>query len=86
MKGGQKKEIVGFVRFGVSASERELLQKACALDERNMADFSRIYTMRAASLLLAQVSGKDVRDLVSKAEKSMQDMLDAVKDEVSKKK
>lgn len=85
MKGGKKKEIVGYVRFGVSAEERELLQRACAMDERNMADFARIYTMRAANALLGQNNGKNANEFIEQAKQSMMKMFETFENEAENK-
>lgn len=81
MKGGKKKEIVGYVRFGVSAEERDLIQRACAMDERNMADFARIYTMRAANALLGQNNGKNANEFIEEAKRSMMKMFETFENE-----
>lgn len=84
MKGGKKKEIVGYVRFGVDASERDLIQRACAMDERNMADFARIYTMRAANALLGQNNGKNANDFIAEAKEALSQMVQSLDDEAQK--
>lgn len=81
MKGGKKKDIVGFVRFAVSAEERELIQRACAIDERTMADFARIYTMRAANALLGQNNGKNANEIMEQMKKKFFDIFDSIEDE-----
>lgn len=85
MKGGKKKEIVGYVRFGVSAEERDLIQRACAMDERNMADFARIYTMRAANALLGQNNGKNANEFIEEAKRSMMKMFETFENEAEDK-
>lgn len=84
MKGGSKKEIVGYVRFGVSAEERDIIQRACAMDERNMADFARIYTMRAANSLLACNNGKSATDFIAEAKEALNQMVQSLDDEAQK--
>jgi len=84
MKGGKKKEIVGYVRFGVSAEERDIIQRACAMDERNMADFARIYTMRAANALLGQNNGKNANDFIAEAKEALSQMVQSLDDEANK--
>lgn len=84
MKGGKKKEIVGYVRFGVDAAERDLIQRACAMDERNMADFARIYTMRAANALLGQNNGKNANDFIAEAKEALSQMVQSLDDEAQK--
>lgn len=85
MRGGQKKEIAGYVRFGLNAEERELLQRACAMDERTMADFARIYTMRAANALLGQNNGKNANDFIEEAKRSMMKMFETFENEAESK-
>jgi len=78
---GKKRETVGFVRFAITEEERELLQRACALDERCMADFARIYTMRAANVLLGQNNGKNANDIMEQMKQKFFDIFDTLEDE-----
>ena len=78
---GKKRETVGFVRFAVTEAERELLEQACALDERCMADFARIYTMRAANALLGQNNGKNANEIMEQMKKKFFDFFDTMEDE-----
>ena len=84
MKGGSKREIAGYVRFTLTAEERELLQRACAMDERTMADFARIYTMRAANALLGQNNGKNANDFIAEAKEALSQMVKSLDDEAKK--
>lgn len=83
---GKKRETVGFVRFAVTEAERELLEQACALDERCMADFARIYTMRAASVLLGQNNGKNANEFIEQAKQQMLKMFETFENETEEKK
>ncbi len=81
---GVKRDTVAFVRFAVTDAERELLQRACALDERCMADFARIYTMRAANALLGQNNGKNANDFIAEAKEALSQMVQSLDDEAKK--
>lgn len=78
---GVKRNTIGFVRFAVTEAEKELLQRACEIDERCMADFARIYTMRAASLLLGQDNSKKANDFIDEAKSSLMRMFKGFEDE-----
>ena len=82
---GVKRDTVGFVRFAVTEAERELLERACALDERCMADFARIYTMRAANALLGQNNGKNANEFIEQAKQSMMKMFETFENEAENK-
>lgn len=60
----EKKEIAGWVRIGLSADELEKLDEACKYDERCRADFVRIYALRAAETLLAQIKTREMVDIM----------------------
>jgi len=78
---GVKRETIGFVRFAITEAERELLQKACAMDERCMADFARIYTMRAANALLGQNNGKNANDIMEQMRQKFFEVFGGIENE-----
>lgn len=78
---GVKRDTVAFVRFAVTEAERELLERACAIDERCMADFARIYTMRAANALLGQNNGRNANEIMEQMKKKFFEVFDTIENE-----
>lgn len=56
----EKRNVVGYVRIGLTDEELRKLDDACRLDERCRSDFVRIYAIRAAESLLQNVGIKSV--------------------------
>ena len=60
----KKREIATTVRLTLTDEEMRKLDEACKYDERCRADFVRIYAIRAAETLLAQIKMREMVDIM----------------------
>lgn len=58
-------KIKGFARFGLLASEMDLLDKAAYLEERSRSDFCRIASLQRARVVISQDDQLNIVPIIS---------------------
>jgi len=86
----KKREIATTVRLTLTDEEMRKLDEACKYDERCRADFVRIYAIRAAETLLAQIKTREMVDIMQGNAHQMQafgdNFITTMERQISKKK